>query len=64
MEASHAEKSQSRRRRRKARPIPRWLRILRLILRSCLLAYILVFALSLLLTRYIAESWWVTTLAL
>mgnify|MGYP001212527202 CR=1 FL=1 len=64
MDASHAEKSQPRRPRRKARPIPRWRRILRLILRSSLLAYIVVFALSLLLTRYMAESWWVTTLAL
>ena len=63
MEATHAEKSQPRRR-SKVRPIPSWLRILRLILRSCLLAYIVVFALSLLLTRYMAESWWVTTLAL
>ncbi|MAH13515.1 MAG: hypothetical protein CMO33_07200, partial [Verrucomicrobia bacterium] len=62
MEATHAEKSQPRR--RKVRPIPSWLRISRLILRSCLLAYIVVFALSLLLTRYMAESWWVTTLAL
>ncbi|MEK9986335.1 MAG: hypothetical protein VW879_16480, partial [Opitutae bacterium] len=62
MEATHAEKSQPRR--RKVRPIPSWLRISRLILRSCLLAYIVVFALSLLLTRYMAESWWVTTLVL
>ena len=58
------QQGRSRRRQKKARPAPRWLRLLRWILRAAFALYVVIFLLGLVLVRYVAEGWWVTTLAL